>query len=294
MTKIKYPIYVISKGRHDVAFTAEMFKKDKVPFHIVVEPQEFDDYARFYPEDMILVTPFSNLGKGSIPVRNFIWEHSSKLGYERHWCFDDNIRYVNFYHKGRRFHCQSSLGIKAVEKFTDRYENIAISGMNYTFFVVPTDYVPSYVTNTKVYSNLLIKNDLDFRWRGRYNEDTDLCLQALSKGWCTVQINTFMIKKEATMSMKGGNMTELYQGDGRLTMSKELESAWPRVVETKRKFGRPQHHIKYNWRKFDTPLKKRKDIDWDNIEKDKLNISAIEIEEIKSSRLKKAVKELNE
>ena len=48
-----------------------------------------------------------------------------------------------------------------------------------------------------VYSTLLIDNSLDIRWRGRYNEDTDLCLQALSLGYCTVNFNAFLIVKNA-------------------------------------------------------------------------------------------------
>ena len=35
----------------------------------------------------------------------------------------------------RRIRCNTNIGITAVENFTDRYENIAISGMNYKFFV---------------------------------------------------------------------------------------------------------------------------------------------------------------
>ena len=66
------------------------------------------------------------------------------------------------------------------------------------------------------------------------------------------------------MSMKGGNATELYVGDGRLRMAREVKEAWPYVVEVKRVYGRPQHRIKFNWRHFDTQLQRRDDIDWNN------------------------------
>ena len=92
MDKPKYPIYIISKGRADIGLTANFMLKDKIDFKLVIEPQEFKEYARFYDEKILMVTPFSNLGKGSIPVRNFVWEDSIKNGHERHWCFDDNIR----------------------------------------------------------------------------------------------------------------------------------------------------------------------------------------------------------
>ncbi len=37
-------------------------------------------------------------------------------------------------------------------------------------------------------------------------------------------------------------------------------------METKRRFQRPQHVIKDAWGKFDTPLKRREDIDWAALE----------------------------
>ena len=40
MNKPKYPIYVISKGRHDVCYTADFMLKDKLDFKLVIEPQE--------------------------------------------------------------------------------------------------------------------------------------------------------------------------------------------------------------------------------------------------------------
>ena len=66
-----------------------------------------------------------------------------------------------------------------------------------------------------------------------------------------------MIDKMATMTMKGGNSSELYVGDGRLKMARSLERVWPGVVETKRRFRRPQHVVRNAWTRFDTPLRLR-------------------------------------
>tara|TARA_B100000902_G_C26859538_1_gene692344 strand:- start:322 stop:633 length:312 start_codon:yes stop_codon:yes gene_type:complete len=102
-----------------------------------------------------------------------------------------------------------------------------------------------------------------------------------------------MIEKNATMSMKGGNATELYVGDGRLRMARELKEAWPYVVEVKRVYGRPQHRIKFNWRHFDTQLKRRDDINWDNIEEEKIKMKINKVNDIKSEKLEKDVKNYN-
>lgn len=259
---MRYPIYVISKGRSDCCLTAKFLIKDGVQFTLVIEPQEENAYRLAGYGQYLLLLPFSNLGLGSIPARNFVWEHAKAAGFERHWIIDDNIREFWRRSKAQRVRCSSVPCLSAAEDFTDRYENVAITGFNYFMFIPEGAPCAPFVLNVHVYSCMLIKNSLEFRWRGRYNEDTDLCLQVLSAGWCTILFNAFAILKMPTMTMKGGNTAELYQGDGRLTMARSLERQWPGVVTTQRRFKRPQHVIKDAWKKFDTPLKRRADIDF--------------------------------
>ncbi len=76
----KYPIYIVSKGRAKTPYTANWFKRDKIDFKIVVEPQEYDEYCESIGKEYVLKLPFSNLGLGSYPARNFCWEHSIRLG----------------------------------------------------------------------------------------------------------------------------------------------------------------------------------------------------------------------
>ena len=61
----------------------------KVPYWIVIEPQEYEKYAEVIDSSKILVLPFSNLGQGSIPARNWVWEHSISIGAKKHWILDD-------------------------------------------------------------------------------------------------------------------------------------------------------------------------------------------------------------
>lgn len=106
--------------------------------------------------------------------------------------------------------------------------------------------IPPFYPNTRIYSCILIKNDIPYRWRGRYNEDTDLSLRALVDGWCTVLFNAFIIDKMTTMTMKGGNTDELYKDDGRLKMAESLKAQHPHLVKITRKWGRWQHHVNYD------------------------------------------------
>jgi len=242
----KYPVYIISKGRWQSRLTSKSLERMKVPYHIVVEPQEYDNYANEIDKDKIFTLPFSNLGQGSIPARNWVWEHSISIGAKKHWILDDNI--YDFYRLNRnsRNIVQTGTIFKCCEDFTDRYENVKISGLNYRFFMIPTEKHPPYYLNTRVYSCILIDNELKHRWRGRYNEDTDLCIRVLKDGYCTILFNAFLQEKAATMTLKGGNTDELYKDDGRLKMAQSLVDQHPDICTVSWKFGRYQHHVNYD------------------------------------------------
>ena len=242
----KYPIYVISKGRWDSRLTSKALERMKVPYHIVVEPQEYKYYSDVIDKQKILTLPFKNLGQGSIPARNWVWEHSIQNGHLKHWILDDNI--YDFYRLNRnaRHIVQTGTIFVCAEDFTDRYENVLISGFNYRFFMVPTDKHPPYYLNTRVYSAILIQNTIQHRWRGSYNEDTDLCIRVLKDGYCTILFNAFLQEKAGTMTLKGGNTDELYADDGRLKMAKSLQEQHPDICTITWKFGRWQHQVNYD------------------------------------------------
>ena len=123
----KYPIYIISKGRWESRLTARALDEMNTPYHIVIEPQEYENYAAVIDPKKIYILPFSNLGKGSIPARNWVMEHSISIGARRHWIMDDNISCFRRYHEGLRIKVGSGTILKVSEDFVDRYENVAIS-----------------------------------------------------------------------------------------------------------------------------------------------------------------------
>lgn len=242
----QYPIYVISKGRSESRLTARHLEKIGVPYRIVIEPQERDDYACVIDPKRILVLPFSDLGQGSIPARNWVWEHAITEGHERHWILDDNIAGFFRLNKNMKIPVSDGAIFKAAEEFVDRYENVGISGFQYFKFASRKAVLPPFVLNTRIYSCILIQNDIPYRWRGRYNEDTDLSIRALKDGWCTVLFNAFLCDKTTTMRMGGGNTDELYVDDGRLQMAESLVAQHPDIVKLTEKWGRPQHHVDYS------------------------------------------------
>ncbi len=255
----KYPVYIISKGRWESRLTSKVLERIKVPYHIVIEPQEYEQYASAIDSKKILVLPFSNLGQGSIPVRNWVWEHSISIGAKRHWILDDNIgRFLRF-----NINCQipvaSGTIFKCSEDFVDRYKNVALAGFQYYSFVTRRNgyKIPAFFLNTRIYSCILIQNNISYRWRGKYNEDTDLSLRVLKDKWCTVLFYAFNQDKAVTMTMKGGNTDNVYiDGDNRLKFAQSLQEQHPDVVKITKKFGRWHHQVDYKPFKRNKLIKK--------------------------------------
>jgi len=242
----KYPVYVISKGRWESRLTVRALERIGVPHRVVIEPQERDQYASVMDPNKLLILPFSNLGQGSIPVRNWVWEHAISEGAKRHWILDDNIRCFRRYWKNRKIKVKCGNIFKAAEDFVDRYENVGLAGFQYAMFCIRKENYTPFFLNTRIYSCILIDNSIKHRWRGRYNEDTDLSLRVLKDEMCTVLFYSFLAEKSATMTMKGGNTDELYKDDGRLKMAESLKEQHPDVVEITHRWGRWQHVVDYS------------------------------------------------
>ena len=249
MSNPSYPVYVISKGRWESRLTSKALEKINVPYRIVIEPQEYEQYAAMIDPSKILVLPFSNLGQGSIPVRNWVWEHSIGEGATRHWILDDNIKHFGRLNNNKRVRVTDGSIFKAAEDFADRYENIALAGFQYRGFVEERSKHNPFIFNTRIYSCILIQSNIPYRWRGRYNEDTDLSLRVLKDGWCTILFYVFFGDKSPTMTTKGGNTESLYKlangQDGRLLMAQSLQAQHPDVVKIGRRWNRWQHVVDY-------------------------------------------------
>lgn len=246
-----YPIYIISKGRFEKTLTADNLNKSNLDFLIAVEPQEANEYIKKLGKEKVLILPFSNLGLGSFPARNFCWEHSKNNGHKYHWLFDDNILFWMKWINGKRIKIENiTSAINYVENFTIK-NKIDICGFEEPNFVVKPPKKP-FKNNCHVYSAMLIKNELPYRWRLKYNEDVDLCLQVLHNGGTTASCVYYMANKVSTADkMKGGNQTELYKGNApikNLLKAKMLESVWPQYAKTVIRFNRHHHFI--DWKKF--------------------------------------------
>ncbi|RYF51999.1 MAG: hypothetical protein EOO38_01685 [Cytophagaceae bacterium] len=253
-----HPIYIVSKGRADSRKTVLALDRLGVPYRVIIEAQEWPQYSAVIPKDRLLVLDpayqrqydtFDDLGdtksRGPGPARNFAWDHSVQLGYDWHWVMDDNLVQFYRFHLNRRIRLLDGSFILAMEDFAKRYKNVAMAGPNYYMFVPNGWKRPPFITNTRIYSCNFIRNDTPFRWRGRYNEDTDLSLRMLKAGWCTIQYNAFLQHKLKTQLLKGGNTDEFYANEGTLLKSQMQVRMHPDVSRLMWKYGRVHHHVDY-------------------------------------------------
>jgi hypothetical protein len=259
--KPQFPLYIPSKGRFEYMITSKALTEMGVFHNIVVEPHEVQKYKdavkQFGLLTNVIELDMSYKGKyelcdslglskttGSGPARNFIWDHSIKSGHPWHWIMDDNIKGFLRMNRNVRIQTTSPSFWRAMEDFVLRYKNVAMAGPNYAMFAFGASALPPFITNTRIYSCNLIRNDVPFRWRGRYNEDTIMSLDMLKAGWCTIQFNAFLQQKLRTQTIKGGNTDELYK-DGTMDKSRMLVREHSDVAEVKFKFGRWHHHVNY-------------------------------------------------
>lgn len=260
-TDSRYPVCIPSKGRADCQKTGRALERMGVTHWFFVEDTEYDAYVRHLGERRVVRLPFHDLGQGSIPARNFIWDWANANGHRRHWTVDDNIVSFARMTNNRRLVVRGGGFFRAMEDFVDRYENIAMAGPHHKGFVPDrVDSVGPYLLNSRVYSCILLDTSLPHRWRGRYNEDTDLSLRLLKDGYCTLLFRALLMDKGTTVGVRnakplpGGNTDNVYNtNDHRRAFAESLREQHPDVVEVVWKFNRWHHQVDYSPFKRNTP-----------------------------------------
>ena len=319
----KYPVYVLSKGRYQKTYTADTLREMNVPFKIVIEKEEKELYLKCpsgsIKEENILVLPDEHLKYqrevlkygGGIPSRNFIWEHSKKNGHKKHWIIDDNIDDFYRWDLNVQKKVKSGIVFKIMEDYSDRYSNIGLSGPSYHYSIPAIDTGRRMIIgNSRCYSCILVNHELldnildGVRWRGRYNEDSDLTLRVLDKGYCTFLFNNYLSGKKTSGTMKGGNTTTIYDGGshkGYQDKFNELKENWKhtnyvKFSNKKHVDGRPHHHINYT-KLFKQKPTLKKEIDIESLKKLGCNeynmIFEKEVKEEVKEVKKEEVKEIN-
>lgn len=245
----KYPCYIPSYKRWDTLHTARTLDYMRVPYYLVVQPDQYLQYAAVVNSKKILVLPkpWWKPGEGLIHARNWIWEHAKDSGAKRFWQFDDNIQWFYRLHNNMKIPVNSGTIFRAAEDFVDRYENVGQAGFQYDYFAPRKKKMNPFILNTRVYSCTLNLTSINHRYDLVYNDDTDMSLKILGDGWCTILFLAFLCGKVPTMTIKGGN-ADIYKQkiDGRRKMAEALANRYPDIVQVVEKWNRIQHQVDYS------------------------------------------------
>ena len=182
----KYPIFVVSKGRCE---PSTRLTQMCVYHYLVVEPQEFEIYAKNFNNSFVKIIPmdleykkfydvFSTTGNikstGPGAVRNFCIDLARSWGFKYCHIWDDNIEGTDYWFRGHRLLNRSEEMFASLEEFVERYSNVTLAGYNYSGFCKNGDRVPPFTINRRIYSMIFIETSGKWYFRGRYNEDTDV------------------------------------------------------------------------------------------------------------------------
>ena len=268
-TETHFPVYIVSKGRHDVCITSYFLTLSEVKHYVVVEEFEYEKYLstvgqspfttvitipqRFFDEYDTLCDYENDEGEvrktGPGAARNFAIWHSIQNGAKACHLLDDNLHGMYMLNENLRMKVRTPAMIRAMEEHFMAFDNVALAGPNYRSFASPDAKRPSHIFNTRIYSWIIFRNDLyekGFKFRGRYNEDTILSLDVLTAGYATAQWNMFLQHKMGTQGLKGGNTEEFYNEEGTLRKSQMLVDTYPQYAKLVWKFQRYHHTVDYS------------------------------------------------
>lgn len=247
--KPKYPIFIPSKGRADIASSALAISGPStvtpaIPFTLVIEPQDEKSYRMNHPLANILILPKSN--QGVTYARQFILDYARSNGFQKYWQIDDNIKEWRVKVDGV-LHQVSPLYVMAmIEQAVEEDTKIAIAGPDYQQLAGLNN--KDYSVNTSVYCCVLTRSDtgINYRPETEMKEDVDFCLQHLSKGFKTTLFHKFTIKKPAVGGSHKGGLTDKYKSGLDALASEKLCKLWPGIATLTKKGNRVD--AKINWR----------------------------------------------
>jgi hypothetical protein len=195
----KYQIYIPSKGRASNCITANVLLSEGSEFQIVVEPQDFEEYKKYYADNLLLKLPKNNMGIGY--VRAFIKTYATENNQSYYWQLDDDLKFKkriddnNVYHSALDIFCE-------IEKYVDEHKNIGIASLRNQVFAWTLK--TELTLNIQCCAATLVNTKMEAQYQSNIVEDTDFNMQVLTSGLCTVTFDKLLFMTGTPSKLKGG------------------------------------------------------------------------------------------
>lgn len=245
MGHVAFPIFIPTRDRANSLSIAGVFDRERIPYTLVVEPQEEDAYRERFPASDILILPQNDAGLWY--AREFILDYCRQMGYFWHWQFDDNIK--GFAEGTQPATARAALSY--AESLVSQYDNLAIVSFDHKQFAfrVKNPFTP----NRRNASSLLIHTapGADFRPEAYMKQDLDFQLQRLTQGYSTILVHRFGMDKPTMGSTKGG-CQPLYKAGLHSEYARRLAALWPNTKLVEKDSG---VDLRVDWKVYPNTLR---------------------------------------
>jgi hypothetical protein len=173
-------IYITTKSRFNKCKTADLIGNFK-NLYLIVEPQEYEDYKKNYPDFNIVKLPYNN--KGLSYARNFIKINTELKNISDYWLLDDDISYF-YKREGTKLIREDFKVCLNNSKEFFKKNSIAVGALEYRQYAWAAN--KRLILNSFCDSAVFIDNQST---KGlRYNEDLklkidrDFCIKTIKSG----------------------------------------------------------------------------------------------------------------
>jgi hypothetical protein len=230
-----YPVYIPSRYRSDNASTARLLNKTTRPYHMVVHPDETNDYKQNYSKAMLIST---HKQKSVASARQFILEWCKKYHLNT-WCWmmDDDIIKVGYYldtFQETELNNWMTKIETLVHKIKPQQYNISQIGFQHSTFNIKGN---SININTNIgaiqliYIPHIIKLKLNYSINMTTLEDTDFIIKLLQKEYNNMKLKQFVFyTMPSGKKNKTGGLAKIYHDGGKEKGIKKFQKKYPNLI----------------------------------------------------------------
>lgn len=247
-------IFITSKGRYDKCKTADLFIGNK-DAHLVVEPQELQQYLEKYPNFNYLVLDQND--QGLVYARNYIKLYAQQNKLSNYWLLDDDIS--SFYRReGTKLIKEEATTVLKNSMQMLQENNIALGGLEYRQFAwsANKDIIFDTFCDCAVFLDLDKMQGIYYNPELKLKIDRDMCIKTIHNNQRTARITKYAFSTPPNGSNKGGLKEIAYdKQDLEKDMCLKMVEIWGSNIckHIVKKDGR--HDIKIYWKKINSNQK---------------------------------------